>query len=98
MSNVREYRARRPRGGAWAAQGLVLRVAASTAAFVLLGLAAVTSSTAVAAAGPDSTSPADLTVDGRKWTPCAAEYGTCRFSGTRDVLYGTVDQHVVKTF
>jgi hypothetical protein len=54
------------------------------------------------AAGPvadqQSANTASITVDGRAWTPCAAEYGTCRFAGTRDVLYGSVGQHTVKTF
>ena len=98
MSDVCEYRALQPRFGACAAHGLVLRVAASAAVFVLLAIVASSCSAAAASAGPDSASNADLTVDGRKWTACAAEYGTCRFSGTRDVLYGTVEQHVIKTF
>jgi hypothetical protein len=52
----------------------------------------------IAASAADSASNAELDVEGRKWAPCAAEYGTCRFSGTRDVLYGTVEHHVIKTF
>jgi hypothetical protein len=55
-------------------------------------------SAAAVSADSGSASNAGLTVDGRTWTPCAAEYGTCRFSGTRDVLYGTAEQHVIKTF
>ena len=77
-----------------------LQVASVTAAaFILFG------STAAQCLAAGTTLPvakgagnADITADGRKWTPCAAEYGTCQFSGTRDVLYGTVEQHVVKTF
>ncbi|WGS50564.1 hypothetical protein LFL96_03385 [Paraburkholderia sp. D15] len=41
---------------------------------------------------------ANFTADGRTWATCAAENGTCRFDGTRDVLYGTTTQYVVKTF
>ncbi|NML99159.1 hypothetical protein HHL24_14570 [Paraburkholderia sp. RP-4-7] len=98
MSNVREYRALRPLARGCAAHGFALRVAASAAAFFLLCMMASSCSAAGASAGPDSASNADLSVDGRKWRPCAAEYGTCRFSGSRDVLYGTVEQHVIKTF
>src|SRR5579859_3460517 len=98
MSDVCEYRALQPPFGACTAHALVLRVAAWAAAFILLGIVASSCSAATASTGPDSASNADLTVDGRKWTACAAEYGTCRFSGTRDVLYGTVEQHVIKTF
>jgi serine protease len=32
------------------------------------------------------------------WTYCAAENGTCSFSGTRDVRYGTATSYVTKTF
>jgi serine protease len=32
------------------------------------------------------------------WTYCAAENGTCSFSGTRDVRYGTATSFVTKTF
>ena len=32
------------------------------------------------------------------WTQCAQEYGTCAFSGTRSVRYGTSTAAVVKTF
>ena len=98
MSDVCEYRALQPLAGTCGARGLALRVAASAAVFILLAMAASSCSAAAASADPDSASNADLTVDGRKWTPCAAEYGTCRFNGTRDVLYGTVEQHVIKTF
>ncbi|SOE69637.1 hypothetical protein SAMN05414139_03577 [Burkholderia sp. D7] len=37
-------------------------------------------------------------IDGSSWTPCAAEYERCSFDGTKKVLYGTPDKHVVKTF
>ncbi|RDJ98652.1 hypothetical protein [Paraburkholderia lacunae] len=42
-------------------------------------------------------STANFAADGRTWTPCAAENETCPFTGTRDVLYGTAERHVVKT-
>jgi len=32
------------------------------------------------------------------WTYCAAENGTCSFTGTRDVRYGTATSFVTKTF
>ncbi|MFL6634831.1 MAG: S8 family serine peptidase, partial [Massilia sp.] len=32
------------------------------------------------------------------WTTCAAENGTCSFSGTRDVRYGSATSFVTKTF
>jgi serine protease len=32
------------------------------------------------------------------WTTCASEGGTCSFSGTRDVRYGTATSYVIKTF
>jgi serine protease len=32
------------------------------------------------------------------WTVCAAENGTCSFTGTRDVRYGTATSFVTKTF
>jgi serine protease len=32
------------------------------------------------------------------WTSCASEGGTCSFSGTRDVRYGTATSYVTKTF
>lgn len=100
MSNAREHRALRTLTGAIDVHhGRVLRVGAAAAVFFALGLAA-SHSGAVDAASPEpaSASHADFTADGRKWTLCAAEYGTCRFDGTRDVLYGTAEQHVVKTF
>ncbi|EIF28301.1 hypothetical protein BCh11DRAFT_03689 [Burkholderia sp. Ch1-1] len=102
MSNVREQRAPRKRAGGFSAvsRGLRVSLVASAAAIILLGLPTVRCAAADAApqANGVSASKGEFTADGRKWTPCAAEYGTCRFSGTRDVLYGTVQQHVVKTF
>ncbi|NPT35430.1 hypothetical protein [Paraburkholderia xenovorans] len=102
MSNVREQHALRKRTGGFCAvsRGLRISLVASAAAVILLGLPAVRCAAADAApqANGASAGNGEFTADGRKWTPCAAEYGTCRFSGTRDVLYGTVQQHVVKTF
>jgi hypothetical protein len=75
-------------------------MAAAAAALVVLGFSA--GRCGAAATEPTSANNAvnnaTISADGRKWTPCAAEYGTCRFDGTRDVLYGTTEQHVVKTF
>jgi serine protease len=42
-----------------------------------------------------TTPPATTTVT---WTTCASEGGTCTFSGTRDVRYGTATSYVTKTF
>ncbi|MFM0556091.1 hypothetical protein P0D69_34745 [Paraburkholderia sediminicola] len=100
MSNVREQRAPRQRVGAFfgGSRRLRMGIAASAAAVVLLGLAAGQCAAAEGASQANGVSYGEFTADGRKWTPCAAEYGTCRFNGTRDVLYGTAQQHVVKTF
>ncbi|MFM0629096.1 hypothetical protein [Paraburkholderia xenovorans] len=100
MSNVREQRAPRKRVDGFSGGSRRLRsgIAASVAAVVLLGLAAGRCAAADAAPQANGVGNVEFTADGRKWTPCAAEYGTCRFNGTRDVLYGTARQHVVKTF
>ncbi|KMZ13752.1 serine/threonine protein kinase [Candidatus Burkholderia humilis] len=39
-----------------------------------------------------------VSIDGGAWVPCASERGTCAFSGSRRVMYGTAAQHTVKTF
>jgi len=100
MSNVREQCALRKRAGGLSAErrGLRISMVASAAALILLGVSTVRCAAAEAAPQANGVSNAEFSADGRKWTPCAAEYGTCRFSGTRDVLYGTPQQHVVKTF
>ncbi|MFM0222274.1 hypothetical protein [Paraburkholderia dipogonis] len=100
MSNVREQRAARKRIGAFSggSRRLGMGIVASAAAAVLLGRAAGRCVAADAAPQANGVSNGEFTADGRKWTPCAAEYGTCRFNGARDVLYGTAQQHVVKTF
>jgi hypothetical protein len=84
----------------WATRGRRLRVVVLAATFSVPAVVAGSCEAAgpAAASATKSSVSADITVDGRKWTPCAAEYGTCQFNGTRDVLYGTVEQHVVKTF
>ena len=96
MSNAREYRSLQTLAGTSVARQRGSCVGASMAVFVMLGLMA--GRCGAAAPEPPGSRNADITADGRKWTPCAVEYGTCRFDGTRDVLYGTVEQHVVKTF
>jgi hypothetical protein len=45
------------------------------------------SSTVIAAAAPTTT-----------WTDCAREYGTCSFSGTRQVRFGVNGVYSTKTF
>jgi hypothetical protein len=47
-----------------------------------------------AAAATVTTPPATSTPT---WTTCAGEGGTCSFTGTRDVRYGTTDKFVTKT-
>ncbi len=39
-----------------------------------------------------------VTIDGTSWTPCAAEYERCTFTGSKRVLYGTAEHHAIKTF
>lgn len=100
MSNVREQRAPRKRDGAFSGRGGSpgIAIAFAATAVILLGLTAGRCAAADAAPQANGVSNGEFSADGRKWTPCAAEYGTCRFNGTRDVLYGTPQQHVVKTF
>ncbi len=96
MQNVGEFNALRRLANAFAVHRSQLRIAAWPMAFTL-ALLAVHGRAAGAAAEQNGASNGDITVDGRVWTPCAAENGTCRFNGTRDVLYGTPEKHVVKT-
>jgi spore coat protein U-like protein len=42
--------------------------------------------------------PAPAPTTSPTWTSCAAEGGTCSFSGTRDVRYGSATSFVIKTF
>jgi hypothetical protein len=52
------------------------------------------SSTTVAAASPAPATPAPAAA----WTACASQWGTCSFSGTRQVRYGANGVYVTKTF
>jgi hypothetical protein len=45
-----------------------------------------------------STVPSAPTGPGTTWTTCAAEGGTCSFSGTREVRYGSGTTFVTRTF
>jgi hypothetical protein len=45
-----------------------------------------------------STVPSAPTAPGTTWTTCAAEGGTCSFSGTREVRYGSGTTFVTRTF
>jgi serine protease len=58
------------------------------------GAGIVNAAAAVNAALASSTTPTTTPT----WTYCAAENGTCSFSGTRDVRYGTATSYVTKTF
>ena len=91
MSKVREQWAPRKCVNPFSRRSRRLRncVAASAAAVVVLGFATGRCAAADAAPQTNGVSNGDFVADGRKWTPCALEYGTCRFNGTRDVLYGT---------
>jgi serine protease len=57
------------------------------------GAGIVNAAAAVNAALASATIPTTVT-----WTTCATEGGTCSFSGTRDVRYGTATSFVTKTF
>ncbi len=58
----------------------------STTTTVSTGTATTSASTPTSGATPST------------WVLCSQEYGTCSFSGTRAVRYGTATQNVVKTF
>jgi len=51
-----------------------------------------------ALASTTTTTPAPAPTTTVTWTTCASEGGTCSFSGTRDVRYGTATSYVIKTF
>ena len=51
-----------------------------------------------AAAAVNAALASSTTTTTPTWTYCAAENGTCSFSGTRDVRYGTATSFVTKTF
>jgi hypothetical protein len=61
----------------------------------VMGKTCSISSTAVASATPTTTTAAAST--GTTWTACASQYGTCSFSGTRQVRYGANGVYVTKT-
>jgi hypothetical protein len=65
---------------------------ASLEARVTTGALDIGAYEAVAAATPTPTPTPTVT-----WTTCAAENGTCRFSGTRQVRYGARNSYAVKT-
>jgi len=50
-----------------------------------------------ALASTTTTTPAPAPTTTVTWTTCASEGGTCSFSGTRDVRYGTATSYVIKT-
>lgn len=49
-------------------------------------------------AGTASSAPAPAPTTPVTWTACAAEKGTCSFTGTRDVRYGVPGAYATKTF
>ena len=63
---------------------------------------ATTTTTTIATTTPStsttSTTTTTAAATGTGWSQCALEYGTCAFSGTRSVKYGTTTSAVVKTF
>jgi serine protease len=63
------------------------------------GAGIVDASAAVNAAAPSGSTPAPTpTPTPSAWIFCANENGTCSFSGTREVRYGTSTKYVSKTF
>jgi serine protease len=58
--------------------------------------AGIVNAAAAVNAALGSTTPTPTTTP--TWTYCAAENGTCSFTGTRDVRYGTATSYVTKTF
>ncbi|KQV51599.1 S8 family peptidase [Massilia sp. Root335] len=62
------------------------------------GAGIVNAAAAVNAALASATTTAPPTTTAVTWTTCATEGGTCSFSGTRDVRYGTATSFVTKTF
>jgi hypothetical protein len=75
---------------------LRLRLSASllTALMALMALAACERGAPVESAQAAEA----VSIDGGAWVQCATERGTCTFSGSRQVMYGTATQHTVKTF
>jgi serine protease len=62
------------------------------------GAGIVNAAAAVNAALASATTPTPTPTTTVTWTTCATEGGTCLFSGTRDVRYGTTTSYVIKTF
>jgi serine protease len=62
------------------------------------GAGIVNAAAAVNAALASATTTTPTPTTTVTWTTCATEGGTCSFSGTRDVRYGTTTSYVIKTF
>ncbi|MBW8900942.1 MAG: S8 family peptidase [Massilia sp.] len=62
------------------------------------GAGIVNAAAAVNAALASATTTTPTPTTTVTWTTCASEGGTCSFSGTRDVRYGTATSYVIKTF
>jgi serine protease len=62
------------------------------------GAGIVNAAAAVNAALASATTTTPTPTTNVTWTTCASEGGTCSFSGTRDVRYGTATSYVTKTF
>jgi serine protease len=62
------------------------------------GAGIVNAAAAVNAALASTTTTTTTTSPTETWTFCASQNGTCTFSGTRDVRYGTTTTYVTKTF
>ena len=62
------------------------------------GAGIVNAAAAVNAALASATTTTPTPTTNVTWTTCASEGGTCSFSGTRDVRYGTATSYVIKTF
>jgi len=61
------------------------------------GAGIVNAAAAVNAALASTTTTTPTPTTTVTWTTCATEGGTCSFSGTRDVRYGTATSYVIKT-
>ena len=85
LSTIENYRNRRTTATAVASP-------AATATATAIATAIATT-TATAATTSTTATKADAT-----WSQCALEYGTCSFSGTLSVKYGTTSSSIVKTF
>jgi hypothetical protein len=63
----------------------------------VMGKTCSISSTTAATATPTTTTTAATTTAATTWTACASQYGSCSFSGTRQVRYGANGVYVTKT-